>query len=105
MVGQSYSLQQVEHLVRLVKKGDASSLAQARQELGKTQKEIALQVGVSERQLGRWEKGEQQPSRTHYVLWKLRLSDYVDGLISGLLGTNNMDVITRFWELIWELID
>jgi len=105
MVGQPHSMQQVEHLVRLVKRGDASSLTQLRQELGKTQKEIALKVGVSEHQLGRWERGEQQPSGLHCANWKLALSYYVDHVISALLGTEDIEVNIQFWRLIWRLTD
>ena len=105
MVKQLDSRQQVEHLIRLVKKGDASSLTQLRQELGKTQEEIASRIGVSERQLGQWEEGEQQPSGRHYAHWRLKLSYYVDGTISDLLGTEDTEIITRYWELMWGLID
>jgi DNA-binding transcriptional regulator YiaG len=105
MVGQLYTRQQVEHLIQLVKKGDPASLAQLRRELGRTQKEVAAKIGISEYQLGRWERGEQQPTGKYYTQWKLRLSDYVDNVIAVLLGTEDGNVITQFWELMWGLID
>jgi len=98
--GHQYSRGQVEFFVRLAKKGDASSLTMLRQKLGKTQKEIASNVGVSERQLRRWEEEEQQPSDIHLDYWKLGLGGYIDPLISELLGTEDMDAITRFWEQV-----
>lgn len=105
MAEQTYTMQQVEQLVRLVKKGDASSLIQLRQKLGKTQKDIALKIGVSEDQLERWEKGEEQPSRKNHAQWKLKLSVYIDEVISDLLGTDDAEINTQFWELIWRLTD
>ena len=105
MAEQPYSRQQVEQLIRLVKKGDASSLTQLRQKLDKTQKEVATKIDVSEHQLERWEKGEQQPSGIHNAHWKLRLSNYIDDVIAKLLGTEDTEVITQFWELMWGLID
>ncbi len=100
-----YSVKQIEDLIRLLKKGDASSLAQLRQKLGKTQREVALKVGVSQYQLEEWEKEQQQPSRTNYVQWRLNLSYYVDDVISDLLGTGNTEINTHFLEIMWGLID
>jgi DNA-binding transcriptional regulator YiaG len=105
MVKARYSVQQVEYLIRLVKQGDASSLKQLRQELGKTQEEIALEVGVSAPELGLWEQGEQRPSGIQHAHWKIKLSHYVDDVISDLLGIENTGVITRYWKLMWGLID
>ncbi len=105
MVGQTYSRQQVEYLIRLVKNGDVYSLTQLRQHLGKTQMEIALEIGVSESQLGLWEQGKEQPSGIHHAHWKLKLSNYIDDAISDLLRTENKGVITRFWKLMWSLIE
>jgi len=105
VVKQLYSLQQVEYLMQLVKKGDSLSLTQLRQELGKTQMEIATKIGVSEHQLGKWEKGEQQPSGRYFAQWRLKLSYYVDDVISDFLGTEDVEIVTRYWELMWRLID
>jgi transcriptional regulator with XRE-family HTH domain len=100
-----HDLQQIEDFIRLVKKGDPGSLAELRNQLGKTRKEIADKVGVSEHQLKCWELGEQQPSGEHCSFWKLRLSDYVDEKISTLLGINNAELVTNFWELLWRIDD
>ena len=96
-------MQQLEDLIRLVKKGDHASLTELRNHLGKTSKEIADKVGVSEQQLGRWELGEQQPSNKHYILWKIKLSDCIDEKISTLIGTSNPELVTHFWEILWRL--
>ncbi len=100
-----YSMEQVEHLVRLLKKGNAPSLAQIRQGLGKTRQEVALKIGVSANQIEQWEKEQEVPSKTHYAQWKVKLSYYIDEAISGLLGTEDKEINTRFWEVMWRLID
>ena len=103
--GKPNSVQQVERMVRLLKKGDASSLARIRQELGKPRQEVALKIGVSEQRLEQWEEGEKLPSGKHNTQWKLKLSYYVDEVISDLLGTENAEVNTQFLEVMWGLVD
>jgi transcriptional regulator with XRE-family HTH domain len=105
VVKQLYSQRRVEHLIRLVKKGDASSLAQLRQELDKTQKEIASEIGISERRFGRWERGEEEPSGRYYARWRLKLSYYIDDIIAEFLGTKDSEIVTHYWELMWGLVD
>ncbi len=104
-LGRQHSMQRVEHLVRLLKNGNAPSLAEIRQELGKTRREVAQKIGVSAHQLEQWEKEQEQPSTTHYAQWKVKLSYYIDEVISGLLGTEDEEINTRFWEVMWRLID
>jgi transcriptional regulator with XRE-family HTH domain len=99
------SIQQVEQLIRLVKKGDAASLTQLRLRLDRSQKDIALLVGVSEYQLRRWERGEEKPSKAQHARWKVKLGECIDGPISDLLGTHDAEVNTRFWQLIWRLTE
>ncbi len=101
----NHHLQRVENLIRLVKKGDTVSLAELRNQLGKTRKEIANKVGVSEHQLKCWELGEQQPSGKHYSFLKLRLSDYIDEEISALINTGNPELVSHFLEILWRLDD
>ena len=103
MSNNHHSLQQVEDFIRLVKKGDSASLAELRNQLGKTRTEIADKVGVSEQQLKYWELGEQQPSTRFYSFWRLRLSDYVDEEISVTLRIKDAEFVTQFWELMWRL--
>lgn len=105
MSGDGGSIQRVESLVRLVRRGDPASLTRLRQELGKTREEIAVRVGVPERQLRHWELGEQQPSNIQHASWKLRLSDYINDEISGLLGMEDGEIVTQFWEILWRLSD
>jgi transcriptional regulator with XRE-family HTH domain len=99
------SMQQVEQLIRLVKNGDATSLTQLRLKLGRSQKDIALMVGVSEYQLRRWERGEEKPSKAQHTRWKVKLGECIDGSISDLLGSRDAEVNTQFWELIWRLTE
>ena len=105
MPNNNHHRQQLEDLIRLVKKGDPASLTELRNQLGKTGKEIAEEVGVSEHQLKCWELGEQQPSSKHYTRWKIKLSDYIDEEISLLIGTENPELVTHFWEILWRLND
>ena len=99
------SLERISDLIKLVKKGDSASLTELRNQLGKTSEEIAEKVGVSEQQLIYWESGEQQPSGILHSSWKLRLSDYIDEKISTLLDTENPELVTHFWEILWRLND
>ena len=103
MSDNSRSVQRVEDLIRLVRKGNPASLTELRKHLGKTRKEIASKVGVSEDQLEDWELGEQQPSSIHHSFWKLSLSDYIDEEISALLKVDNAELINKFWEVMWHL--
>ena len=98
-----YYMQQVEGFIQLVKKGDYASLTELRQQLGKTMEDIADKVGVSVHELSSWELGEKQPSNAYHAFWKLRLSDYIDDAISTLLGTEDAELVTQFWEIMWRL--
>ena len=105
MSNNNHSLQRISDLVRLVRKGDSVSLTELRNQLGKTTDEVAAKIGVSERQLKSWELGEEQPSGILHSAWKLRLSDYVDEEISMLISTDNPELVTNFWEILWRLHD
>ena len=105
MSNNNHSLQQVENLIRLIRKGDAVSLTKLRNQLGITSNEIANKVGVSEHQFRQWELGEQQPSGEYHSFWKLRLSDYIDEEISALIGTKSHELVIHFWEILWRLND
>jgi DNA-binding XRE family transcriptional regulator len=105
MLNNNHHLQQLEDWIRLVKKGDPTSLMELRNQLGKTSREIADKLGVSEQQLCCWERGEQQPSGILHASWKLALSDYVDEEISTLINTGNPELVTHFWEILWRLND
>ena len=105
MSNNNHHLQQLEDWIRLVKKGDPASLIELRNQLGKTSKEIAEKVGVSEQQLSCWELGEHQPSNKHYSLWKIKLSDCIDEKISILIGISNPELVNHFCEILWRLND
>ena len=99
----NHSVQRLADLIQLVRKGDRVSLTELREQLGKTREEIAKKVGVSEHQLGHWELGVQEPTGVYHIFWKLRLSDHIDNEIAVLLGTENTELITQFWEIMWRL--
>jgi len=105
MSNNNHSLQRISDLVRLVRKEDSVSLTELRNQLEKTTDEVAAKIGVSERQLKSWELGEEQPSGILHSAWKLRLSDYVDEEISMLISTDNPELVTNFWEILWRLHD
>ena len=94
---------QVQQLILLVKKGDASSLLELRHKLGMTQNNLASILDVPISQLKQWEKGEESPSVIQHARWKLALSNVVDDKIGNLLCTSNKEIITQFWELLWTL--
>ena len=99
----NHSIQWVANLIQLVRKGDHVSLAELREQLGITREEIAKKVGISEHQLGHWELGVHEPTSVYHIFWKLRLSDHIDNEIAVLLRTENTELITQFWEIIWRL--
>lgn len=99
------SMQKVKQLVTLLKRGDVSSLARLRHELGKTRYELSLKAGVAECTLEMWETGQQQPSGKQIARWRLKLSSYIDDIISDLLGTKDKEIGIKFWALMWELVD
>ncbi len=104
MANNHFSLQQAYQLIRLLKLGEASSLTQLRGELGRTQEDLALDIGIASRTLEMWETGKQQPSRIQYANWKIKLSTCIDDKLSGLLGTEDTQINTKFWAIIWELV-
>jgi len=71
--------------------------------LGKSLRELSGALKISERALGRWERGEAKPFRQQLIAWRLSLNRYMDDAICELLGIKNMEVATHFWELMWKL--
>ena len=95
----------IEHLVGLVHKGDTSSLSQVRRELGKTIEEISMLVGVPAGTLDAWEGGKENPLNGNMIAWRLKMGDLVDEKIAGYIGTENTQLVTQFWEIMWRLND
>lgn len=93
----------VTDLILLIKKGDPASLAELRSYLSIESKEIADKIAVSENEFKNWESGIQRPSPKQHAFWKIKLHDYVDEEISTLLRIDNVELITRFCEIIWSL--
>ncbi len=98
-------MRQVDNLIRLLRKGDAKSLAQLRNLLGIKRNDLAPEIGISEHTLELWENGEEQALGSHYALWKIKLSSYIHNKISILLGTEDAEVTNKYWALIWNLVD
>ena len=73
--------------------------------LGTTKMELAQKIDVPEDMLGAWEAGEKQPSGIHFARWKIKLASYIDEKIAAVLKTENNEISSRFWSLIWELVD
>jgi|GEM_PF-6754377 len=95
----------LERYICLLKKGDASTLKQLRILLGKTQPELALNIGVSEHKLELWETESQQPTGLQRAKWKIKLASYVDEKIITTLDMQDNEIIYKFWSLIWSLAD
>ncbi len=98
-------LKNIERLVGLVKKGDPRSLAVARRELNQTVEDIAGLVGVPAKLLVSWENGKAEPEHRYLIAWRLKMGDLVDAVIANYLNTDNPELVTQFWELLWRLGD
>jgi len=96
--------QHVNNLIRLLRSGDAQSLTQLRNLLAIDSHDLAHQIGVSAQTLELWEKGEKKPLGLHYAIWKIKLSSYLDNKISLLLGTNDSEITSKYWALVWDLV-
>lgn len=95
----------LERCISLLKKGDAASLRQLRIILDRTRPELAQKIGISEQKLELWETEMQQPTGLQRARWKIKLASYVDEKISAVLNTQDNEISSRFWSLIWELVD
>ena len=97
-------MQQVNHLIRLLKRGDAKSLTDLRNLLGIKSNDLAHQIGVSRQTLELWESDREQPPGLHYARWKIKLSSYIDERLSALLGIDGNEVKHKYWALVWDFI-
>jgi len=95
----------MDDLIRLLKKGDAPSLTQLRKLLSVKRKDLALEIGIPEKTLELWEGGKEQPPSLHSALWKIKLGSHLDKQISTFLGIEDNEVTSKYWALIWELVD
>ncbi len=89
----------------LVKRGDYSSLAGLRCQLGVTQAEIATKLDISPRLFNSWEEGAKQPTVYQMARWRVMLSGYIDEKIKSYLDVDSMETVNKFWELLWELTE
>ena len=97
------SVQSVTELVRLVKKGDRSSLYLLRERLGRSRAELAAHISIPESRLAAWEENRETLSAGQQALWRVKLSDYLNLEIRAVLGTDNADLLEHFWDLLWRL--
>jgi DNA-binding XRE family transcriptional regulator len=98
-------MSKMDDLVRLLKKGDAPSLTQLRKLLSIKRKDLASDIGIPEETLELWEDGKERPTSLNSALWKIKLGSHLDKKISTLLGTEDNEVTSKYWSLIWELVD
>jgi DNA-binding transcriptional regulator YiaG len=97
--------QPVDSLIKLLKNGDALSLTQLRINIGVERSDLASDINVTERTLAAWESGKKQPSASNSRIWKIKLGSRLDVKIASYLGTQSLDLIHKYWALIWELVD
>ena len=97
--------QKVDNLIKLLKKGDAPSLAQLRHQLNIARDDLAAEMGVAEELLEMWENDWDQPPNSYQATWKIKLSAHLDNKISSFLGTEDSEIISNYWALIWKLVD
>lgn len=93
----------VSGLITLIRNGDGPSLGKLRELIGQSPYDISTNLGISEQELTRWERGMVMPDSKQMTKWRLKLSHDIDGEVSRLLGTENPDVLHEFWELAWRL--
>ena len=105
MTEEQHRMQQVNNLIKLLRRGDGPSLAQLRNLLGIKPNDLAPAIGVSNQKLELWENGEEQPPSSRSAIWKIKLSSYIDEKISIFLGTEDNEVTHKYWALVWGLVD
>ncbi|MDD5701812.1 MAG: helix-turn-helix transcriptional regulator [Dehalococcoidales bacterium] len=105
MVNSTFTIEDIECVVGLIRRGDQASLAKARQKIGIPVSQIASSVGISENLLNKWENGKAKPENGQLIAWRLKLGDFLDEKIAAYIGTANKDLITQFWEIMWRLND
>jgi DNA-binding transcriptional regulator YiaG len=90
-------------LVGLIKKGDCRSLALLREGLGCSRMELAAWMSIPESCLLDWEENHCVPTPGQMALWRVKLSDYLNGKICMLLKTNDAELVDKLWDLLWRL--
>jgi len=105
MANSTFTIEDIECVVGLIRRGDQASLAKARQKIGVPVSQVASFVGISENMLNKWENGKAKPEKGQLIAWRLKLGDFLDEKIAAYIGTANKDLITQFWEIMWRLND
>jgi DNA-binding transcriptional regulator YiaG len=96
-------VQSVTGLVGLVKKGDCSSLSLLRNRLGRSRAELAVRIFITESRMAAWEENLETPTTSQMALWRVKLSDYLTAEIRSILNTDNEELLSHFWDLLWRL--
>ena len=97
------AVRSVTELVGLIKKGDRASLSLLRERLERSRAELAAHLAIPESRLAAWEENQESPSPGQQALWRVKLSDYLDVEIRTVLGTDNVELLACFWDLLWRL--
>ena len=93
----------VSGLISLIRSGDGPSLGKLRELVDQPRCDLATNLGISDDELDRWERGLVTPNSKQMTKWRLTLSHDIDGEVTRLLGTENPDILHQFWELAWRL--
>jgi DNA-binding transcriptional regulator YiaG len=99
------TLDEIESLIGLMRKGNPGSLAQARNILGIETGELATMIGVAGDTLNAWEMESETPSQKYLITWRLKLGDFIESIIAAYLRTDDPELIHQFWEIMWRLSD
>jgi hypothetical protein len=97
------SVASVTELVKLVKKGDCYSLFLLRERLGRSRVEVAAHISIPESHLAAWEENSVPISDGQLAIWRVKMSDFLSMEIKAVLGSENEDLLARFWDLLWRL--
>ncbi len=103
--GTESSIDEIESIIGLIKKGDAASLAEARMMLGVTSGELAKLMGVTENTLSSWELEAEIPPHQNLLVWRIKLGNFLEDKISRYLRTTDPELIHQFWDVMWRLND
>jgi DNA-binding transcriptional regulator YiaG len=99
------TMAEIEFIIGLIKKGNASSLAKVRRILEVTVSEFSTIMGIPENTLISWEIETDTPPHKSLIIWRIKLGDFIEGKISRYLRTTNPELIHQFWDIMWRLND
>jgi DNA-binding transcriptional regulator YiaG len=103
--GKELTLDEIERIIGLIRKGNPGSLAKARSIVGIETGEFSILMGISDNLLIAWETEKESPSQKSLITWRLKLGDFIEGKIASYLRTDDPELIHQFWEIMWRLND